>query len=183
MTPARLVALRQAEQRQAADVLGVKHVIFFDENDGELFSTLKIREQVVREIRRYRPEAIIAPDPTRYFFDNTYINHPDHRAAGEIALGGVFPATGNRMYHPELLSEGLEPHSVRHIYLAGSPSPDRWIDISAVIDRKIEAIRCHASQIKDMDALEKRMRENGKVADEYGHEVYREGFRHLVIGG
>lgn len=182
MTPERLAKTRRIEQENAAKILGVKRVLFFDENDGELFSTLEIREKVVREIRHYRPDALIAPDPTRYFFQNTYINHPDHRAAGEIVMGAIFPAAGNRMYHPELLYEGLEPHTVHHIYLAGSTEPTLWVDIGEVLDTKIEAIRCHATQIKEPDKLADRMRERSKAVDEYGREVYREGYRHLIIG-
>jgi len=182
MTPERLAMTRRVEQENAAQVLGVKRVLFFEKNDGELFSTLEIREKVVREIRRYRPEAIIASDPTRYFFQNAHINHPDHRAAGEIVMGAVFPATGNRMYHPELLDEGLEPHTVHHIYLAGTNEPNLWVDIGEVLEIKIEAIRCHVSQVKEPDKLAERIRERSKGVDEYGREVYREAYRHLGIG-
>jgi len=57
----------------------------------ELQNTLDVRRNVVREIRRYRPDVVIAPDPQRYYFDSGYINHADHRAAGLIALDAVFP--------------------------------------------------------------------------------------------
>lgn len=182
MTPKMLVKTRKKEQKAAAKALGVKKVIFFAENDGELLPNLKIRKNVVKEIRRYQPDAVIAPDPTRYFYENTYINHPDHRAAGEIALGALFPAAGNRMYHPELLDEGLEPHTVHHIYLAGSPQPNLWIDISDVFKTKIKAILCHKSQVRDPETLPERIKQRSKGIDEYGREVYREGYRHMVIG-
>jgi len=162
--------------------LGVKEVVFFDENDGELISTLEIRKKVVQEIRRVQPDAVIAPDPTRYFYANTYINHPDHRAAGEIALGALFPAAGNRMYHPELLTQGLEPHPVPHIFLAGTTEPNLWVDISDVFDLKMEAVLRHQSQIKDPEDLQARWRQRSKATDEYGRKVYREGYRHMIIG-
>ncbi len=182
MTPERLAEIRQAEQRRAAAVLGVQDVIFFAENDGELIPALAIRRQVVREIRAVKPEAVIAPDPTRYFFGNTYINHPDHRAAGEIALGALFPATGNRMYHPELLQHGLPPHTVPHIFLANPAEVNLWLDISAEFELKLKAILCHQSQIKEPQHLADRLRQRSKAIDEYGREVYREGYRHITIG-
>jgi LmbE family N-acetylglucosaminyl deacetylase len=80
MTPEKLAAVRREEQQAAAGVLGVKRVLFFDEPDGELQPTLSLRKRIVAEIRRYQPDIIICPDPTRYFYLNTYINHADHRA-------------------------------------------------------------------------------------------------------
>jgi len=157
-------------------------VIFFDENDGELIPALAIRRQVVRELRAVKPDAVVVPDPTRYFFGDTYINHPDHRAAGEIALGALFPATGNRMYHPELLQHGLPPHTVSHIFLANPAEVNLWIDISAEFEVKLKAILCHQSQIKEPQNLADRLRERSKAIDEYGREVYRGGYRHITIG-
>lgn len=181
MTPERLAETRRQEQDAAAKTLGVKRVIIMGENDGELISTLEIRKKVVKEIRRYQPDAVIIPDPSRYFFQNTYINHPDHRAAGEIALGALFPATGNRMYYSELLNQGLEPHTVPHIFLANANEPTLWVDISEVFETKVQAILCHESQIKEPESLAERMRERSKAIDEYGREVYREGYRHMII--
>ncbi len=181
MTPVRLAAIRRQEQQAAAAILGVARVLYLDEPDGELQPTLDLRKRVVAEIRRYRPETIIAPDPTRYFYTD-YINHADHRAAGIVAIDAVFPAARNRMYHPELLAEGLEPHAVREVYLVGPEQPDRWVDITAVFDTKLKAIRCHTSQIKDDGRMERRVRDRHQAIDEYGREVYREGYRILTIG-
>ncbi|RME79258.1 MAG: PIG-L family deacetylase [Chloroflexi bacterium] len=181
MTPERLAAIRRKEQQAAADVLGVKRVLYLEEPDGELQPTLDLRKRVVAEIRRYKPEVIIAPDPTRYFYTD-YINHADHRAAGVVAIDAVFPAARNRMYHPELLDEGLEPHTVRQVYLVGPAQPDRWVDITPVFETKLRAIRCHVSQIKDVDYMESRVRQRHQAVDEYGREVMREGFRILTIG-
>lgn len=182
MTPERLAAIRKVEQQAAADVLGVKRVLYMDEPDGELQPTLDLRKRVVAEIRRYKPDTIIAPDPMRYFYTHTYINHADHRASGEVAIDAVFPAARNRMYHPELLAEGLEPHTVKEVYLSGSEHPNRWIDISEVFETKLKAIRCHTSQIKEPAAMEQRVRARHQAIDEYGREVFREGFRIMVIG-
>ena len=134
------------------------------------------------EIRRYRPDIVIGPDPSRFFFANTYINHADHRAAGLVTIDAVFPAARNRMYHPELLEMGLEPHTVKEVYLAGPDQPNRWVDISPVFETKLKAILCHASQIKDPADLVARWTERSKEKDEYGREVFREDFRVMEIG-
>ncbi|MGQ9503084.1 MAG: PIG-L deacetylase family protein [Anaerolineae bacterium] len=180
MTPERLAALRKAEQRTAAQILGVKEVVFLNEPDGELQPSPQLRQQVVREIRRYRPDIVVFPDPAAYYFDSGYINHPDHRIAGVVALEAIFPAARNRMYHPELLAQGLEPHAVHEIYLVGSLQPNRWVDISDTIDLKIEAIKAHASQIGDPEVLE-RVRQRALDVDPYGRQVYREAFHYLYI--
>lgn len=180
MTSGRLAALRQEEQRAAAQILGVEGVIFLGETDGELQATLSLRRQVVREIRRYRPHTVVCPDPATYYFGSTYVNHPDHRAAGQVALEAIFPAARNRMYHPELLAEGLPPHAVREIYLIGTSHPDCWVDITDSIDLKTEAIQAHASQVTDQGVIE-RVRQRAESVDQYGRTVYREAFRHLVL--
>jgi LmbE family N-acetylglucosaminyl deacetylase len=181
MTPERLSHMREHEQRSAAGILGVKMIAFLNEPDGELQPTLDLRRRVVREIRRHRPHAVICPDPSTYYFGNVYVNHPDHRAAGQVALEAIFPAARNRMYHPELLKEGLEPHTVREIFLAGTTQPDRWVDITDVMELKIQAILAHASQLADPEGVIQRVRERAGAVDEYGREVYREGFRHLTL--
>jgi LmbE family N-acetylglucosaminyl deacetylase len=181
MTPARLIEVRRKEQRAAANLLGVKSIIFLNEPDGELRATLQLRQQVVREVRRHRPQVVICPDPTAYYFGNTYVNHPDHRAAGRVALEAIFPAARNRMYHPELLNEGLLPHTVREIYLIGALQPDRWVDITDVMDLKIQAIRSHASQLADPEGIIERVRQRAEGVDEYGRSVYREAFRYLTL--
>lgn len=180
-TPEKLVAVRQQEQQAAATILGVKEVIFFDEPDGELQPTLNLRKRVVAEIRRFQPEAIITLDPTRYFYQGMYINHADHRAAGEVAIDAVFPAARNRMYHPELLYDGLEPHAVKEVYLAGSLQPNRWVDITTVLDAKLKAIQCHTSQIKDLEAVIKRVTERTQAVDMYGRPVNREEFYVITL--
>jgi LmbE family N-acetylglucosaminyl deacetylase len=181
MTPERLTELRRQEQRHAASLLGVKTIIFLDEPDGELEPTLILRQQVVREIRRYRPEIVICPDPSAFYFGDVYVNHPDHRAAGRVALEAIFPAARNRMYHPELLAEGLTPHTIHDIYLVGALQPNHWVDITQVMDLKLKAIRAHASQLADPEDTLERVRQRAEAIDEYGRSVYREGFHYLKI--
>ena len=181
MTPEQLTRLRQDEQRAAASRLGVKTIIFFDEPDGELQVTLQLRQRVVREIRRHRPDIVICPDPSAYYFGSNYVNHPDHRAAGQLALEAIFPAARNAMYHPELLDEGLLPHTVREIYLTGASQPNRWVDITDVMNVKIEAIRSHSSQLPEPEHTLERVRQRAEAVDEYGRSVYREAFCYLKI--
>ena len=181
MTPEKLAAIRKEEQQAAADVLGVKKVIYFEEPDGELQHTLGLRQRVVAEIRRHKPDVIITLDPSRYFFENRYINHADHRAAGEVAIDAVFPAARNRMYHPELLDLGLEPHTVKEVYLTGTERSNLWVDISDAFDIKVKAIRCHVSQVRDPENLVERLKTRSTAIDQYAREVLREEFRVMTL--
>jgi LmbE family N-acetylglucosaminyl deacetylase len=181
MRPERLTQLRQEEQRTAASLLGVKTIIFLDEPDGELQATLQLRQQVVREIRRHRPDIVICPDPSAYFFGDSYVNHPDHRAAGQVALESIFPAARNPMYHPELLDEGLAPHAIHEIYLIGAMQPNRWVDVTDVMSVKLQAIQSHVSQLRDPEGALDRVRQRAEAVDEYGRRVYREAFLYLKI--
>jgi len=180
MTPEALCADRKMEQRAAADVIGAKGIIFQSFRDGELMNTLDVRREIVREIRRFKPHTVVTCDPTTYFRQNAYINHADHRTAGAAALDAVFPAAGNRMYFPELLAEGFDPHSPKEIWMSLTHEPNFWVDVNDTIDIKIAALRKHASQVKDPDGLEKRIRERLRRADVDG-EFYAEAFRVIKL--
>jgi len=149
MTGERLVNQRQEEQRAAAHALGCDEVVFLTYEDAMLEPTLALRRDFTRIIRQYKPEIVVCFDPEVHYFEDWYIQHPDHRASGEAALAAIFPSARDRLTFPELLAEGLEPHNVVEIYLASTNKPNRWIDISSVIDRKIEAMRMHQSQVGD----------------------------------
>ncbi len=152
-----LLATRRAEQIAAADVVGVRDVLFLNENDGHLRATLDLRRRLTRIIRRWRPRRVLLPDPTTVFVhwggegedepSWDYINHPDHRAAGEAALYAVFPSAETRPIFPELLAEGLEPHSVEEIHLVISQQDNHAVDIEPYLEQKIAALLCHRSQI------------------------------------
>lgn len=157
--PSELAATRELEQRAAAQVLGVAEVTFLNYPDGYLVPDLELRREVVRAIRKVKPTVVVTCDPTNFFPNDRYINHPDHRAAGQVTLDAVFPAAGSRMFFPELLVEGLEPHKVSQVYVAMPQTPNTVIDVTAMFERKVEALRRHASQIADPDALLLRLKD------------------------
>jgi len=156
--PLVLAALRETEQRAAAAVIGYAGVSFLHQPDGALANDLALREQLVREIRTFRPDAVLATDPETIIYKDGGINHTDHRAAGIAAIDAVYPAARNPMAFPWLARGGLALHKVRRVYLFWSDRSDTWVDISATLERKIEALRAHASQIHEPDALAERMR-------------------------
>jgi LmbE family N-acetylglucosaminyl deacetylase len=181
VTPDMLCADRQVEQRAAAAVIGVNDVTFLHNLDGELVNTPEVRRDIVREIRRFKPHVVVTNDPTTYFRANAYINHSDHRTAGATTLDAVFPAAGNRMYFPELLAEGFEPHPIKEIWLAGSNEPNMWVDVTETLEIKLAALQQHKSQIKDMAEMENRLRERLRRPD-VDREMYAESFRVLKLG-
>lgn len=145
-----LAATREEEATASARVLGVKRVVFLGHSDCELVPTLALRRELVRELRRHRPEVVLCADPQALFFDNRYINHPDHRAAGEAALGAAFPCSEMELLWPE---EG-PAHAVRAVYVSSTLSPNTAIDITETIDVKIAALREHKSQLGERDPSE-----------------------------
>lgn len=142
MTSERLAPIREAEQRAAAKTLGVKDVVFFGYPDGGVEDTVEGRGQVVRLIRVFRPDVIITMDPWR-----RYNQHRDHRNTGTMTLDAVYPYARDRLSFPEHEQEGLEPHKVGEVFIATPEEPDTFIDIEPYIDMKIDALRCHKSQV------------------------------------
>ena len=137
-----LVRLREAEQRAACAILGVQEVIFLGYTDGTLQPTLELRRDLARIIRQLKPDRVITGDPTAVLYGNDYINHPDHRAVAEAAIYAVFPSAVTRPIFPELLAEGYEPHQVKEVYISADGAHNTtYVDISGVLDRKIEALR------------------------------------------
>jgi LmbE family N-acetylglucosaminyl deacetylase len=149
MSAAKLAEIRRAEQREACNRLGVKELVFLNYEDGVLQNTLGLRRDIVREIRRFKPDVVLCQDPTTRWSNQGYINHPDHRAAGDATLDSVYPSARDRMVFPELLCEGFEPHKVIEVYLGGTNSPDVFVDIEDSIHLKVAALRAHVSQVGD----------------------------------
>jgi LmbE family N-acetylglucosaminyl deacetylase len=157
--PLELALLREEEQRAAAAIIGYEGVSFLNQPDGALANDLALRELLVREIRTFRPDAILATDPEALFYADRGVNHTDHRAAGMAAVDAAYPAARNPMAFPWLARDGLGPHRVRRLYLFWSNAATVRIDVSATIGRKLDALRAHASQLKDPAGLEERIRQ------------------------
>ncbi len=156
--PLELAAVREAEQRVAAGIVGYAGVTFLHQPDGALANDLALREQLVREIRTFRPDAVLAVDPEALFHSDGGVNHTDHRAAGMAAVDAVYPAARNAMAFPWLARDGLAPHVVRRLYLFWSNHPSAWVDVTDTLGRKLDALRAHPSQIRHPEQLEPRIR-------------------------
>src|SRR5262245_43252290 len=143
-----MAELREAEQRAAAKVVGVTDLTFLGHPDGRLEPTLELRRDISRVIRRVRPQRVIgqSPEPN---YTRIYASHPDHLAAGAATLAAVYPDARNPFAHPELLDEGWEPWSVRETYLMTAVGPDTFVEITDTVERKVDALRSHASQHPD----------------------------------
>jgi LmbE family N-acetylglucosaminyl deacetylase len=159
VTSAQLTATRQAEQRAAADLLGVSEIVHLGYPDGYLTPTLDLRRDIVRQIRRFQPDLVITQNPIHRQDGNPFVGHPDHLATGEATLAAVYPAARDRLNFPELLDEGLEPWKVRQVLITGVEHPNLFLDVSATFELGLQAIFAHVSQISDRAAVEERMRE------------------------
>lgn len=164
ITSPELAALRESEQLEASRRLGVAHTEFLRQGDGELTPDLAFREKIVRQIRTHRPDVLITHDPFR-----PYALHSDHRAVGITAVDSVYPTARDPLYFPEHLASGLEPHKVRELWLYGSEVPDTFVDISETVDRKVDALKAHQSQVGDGEHLLARISErSAEVGRERG---------------
>jgi LmbE family N-acetylglucosaminyl deacetylase len=144
-----MAPLRRDEQTAAAAVVGVHDLHFLGYPDGRVESSLDLRRDISRVIRQVRPQRVMAQSPVRNW-DRIYASHPDHLAVGEATIAAVYPDARNRWSHPELEREGLEPWTVDETWLnAIGPDVTHYIDITTSIDRKIEALLSHKSQLPD----------------------------------
>jgi LmbE family N-acetylglucosaminyl deacetylase len=180
MTRKRAAEIREAEAKTAADVVGAEEVVFLREPDGLLQPTLELRKRLVREIRRFRPEVIITADPTIVWAGESYINHPDHRAAAAAALDAAFPAAGQPNLFEELEEEGLKAHKPRKIYVTGWNQTDLYVNIEETIDVKVDALREHKSQMKEWDP-EPRIKEWAATRAKGKEMAYAEAFRVITL--
>lgn len=177
-----LALRREAEQTAANKILGVAKTVFLRFPDGMLTPSLELRRAITRIIRVEKPDVVVSGDPTAWFYGDSYVNHPDHRAAAEATISAVFPSAGTRLIFPELLDEGLEPHNVQRLYIHGQTQPNTWVDISSTIETKIAALISHESQ-KDTHGVEKRIREWAAEEGRPQGIAYAEGYRVMKFGG
>lgn len=176
MTPDKLCALRHVEQRNAADVIGAKAVHFLDVEDGYLIPSLDLRRDIVREIRRHKPDILVTCDPQN-LFAMYGLNHPDHRACGQVVLDAVFPAAGSPVFFPELLAEGFEPHMPKEVWCSLTMQPNIVLDVTTTWEIKLEAIKKHKTQVPDPVKLAERMKARRAEDSTEENPRYEEKFR------
>ena len=143
--PRELADRRAGETRASAAVLGAAGVEMLGYDDGEIENTSVLRGQLVSVVRRWRPDVVVAPDPAALIFGSAYVNHHDHRVVGLAVLDACAPAAWSPLYYPA----AGPPHAVKQVLLSGTLEPDGWVDITATVERKAEALRCHRSQVGD----------------------------------
>ncbi len=154
---AEMAAVRREEQLVAARSVGVTDVTFLGFPDGMVTPGLELRRAIAAVIRRVRPDRVVAQSPERNW-SRIYASHPDHLAAGEAAACAVYPDARNPFAFPDLLEEGLEPHTVPELWIMATERADRVVDATAVFERKLAALRSHRSQVGDGDHLEDLLR-------------------------
>ena len=178
MTSERLARIRAEEQRNAARTLGVRRVEFLGYPDCEVEDTRDLRRDVTREIRRWRPDLVIAQNPQRTY--NLYASHRDHRVAAGVALDCIYPLARDHMAFPELMPE-FEPHKVREVYLMQWDNPHIVVDITDVMDLKLKSLACHVSQVGDFAGVESRIRERSAEIGRAKGYTYAEAFDRIVM--
>lgn len=174
--------IRKMEQHKAAEFLGVKSVDFLNEVDGELVPSANLRKEAVIWIRKYAPQIIVTSDPQNYFTIENRLNHPDHRAAGEIVLGAAFPAAGNAQIYKTSRNEPLgKPSQPDEIWISATNQPNLVVDVTPYYPAKVEAISRHHSQIGDKELFEARMKSRAIHDPETNREIFIERFRRVVL--
>src|SRR6266581_3836654 len=165
LTPQQVATIREAEQREAARILGVESVTFLHYPDSEVEATLAQRRELVRQIRRHRPDLVITHDPVP-----PYRLHPDHRAVGRATLDALFPCARDPLtFAEQIREEGLSAHTVPEAWLFATEAPDIWIDIATTLQRKIAARLAHTSQHTDAGELDRNWhRRAAEVGEPFG---------------
>jgi LmbE family N-acetylglucosaminyl deacetylase len=178
-----LAATRVLEQEAAGRVLGLAGFGILDASDGELENIPAVRAAVARRIREVRPDVVVGNDPTTWFIGNRYVNHADHRTAGAVVIDSVFPGAGNPLFFTEQLEEGLEPWSVRELWLAWTLEPNHYEDVTGYLERKVDALAEHASQVQG-DMMKFFREWLPREAEEQGRKIgvqHAESFRRLTL--
>ena len=179
----RLRAIRIEESAAAAAVVGISELDWLGYQDGYVEYTLDLRRDIARAFRRHRPHRFIVVDPAPTIEDR-FINHPDHRAVGLASLDVTLTAGTTPGHFPELLDEGLDPwRGLREVWIAGPGSKPRVVDITDTIDRKVEALMCHRSQLPgEPDEVGGWIRERSAEIGEPAGFAYGESFRVIAQG-
>jgi len=175
----KLEEVRIHEQSNAARTLGVRDIFFLDFQDGFLVPDLETRKKVTREIRRLRPDVVVSCDPL-LLYQWGRLNHPDHRAAGQIVIDAIFPAAGNPAFYPDLLEEGLDPHQVKELWLSLPLEANFEMDVTQNWQLRLDALLKHVSQIGETETFLQRM-ECFRQAQSGDGLQYIERFRRIIL--
>src|SRR5207247_5420876 len=175
MTPERISAIREKEQQEAGRRAGASEFVFLRHDDGETEVSMALRGEVCKQIRIHKPDLVFCPDPWR-----TYQMHPDHRVAGWAGLDGVIAAR-DHLFFPEQLVNGLTHHRVSRVLTFGTRDPNIWFDISSSVDKKIDALRAHKSQIGGRRGFAERMRWWAKNTGSAWNLPAAEAFRYIEL--
>ena len=182
MTPQQLIPLRQAEQRAAVSAIGGAGVEFLAYPDGGLEVTQELKKAIVKTIRTIKPDLVVTMDPSvLYSAARGFINHPDHRAAGQATLDAVFPLARDHMSFPELFAAGLAPHKVKTLLLINFDSSNYHVNISETIDKKMAALAAHSSQLPDLASTLQWVRDLAAKAGQSAGYQYAESFVRIDI--
>ncbi|MDC0035801.1 PIG-L family deacetylase [Chloroflexi bacterium] len=177
ISPGQIAETRRQEQLESAKLLGLTNVVFLDHPDQEIKDGEPFRKELVREVRRHRPDIVVTIDPER-----KWIRHQDHFVTGRVALDAVFPYARDYLAYPDLIVEGFEPHKTLEVYLWGTDDPDVFIDIDDHFEDKLDALYCHESQMSSTkDEGRVRLRNRFSV---YGPKVnaeVAEAFKRLEL--
>jgi len=179
-----LAAIRQKEQKAAARVLGVKKVEFLGYKDGHLAHDLKLRRDIVRMIRKHKPELVITHLPGRLIDAPMGGSHPDHIAVGEATFAAVYPDSRNPRAFRSLLKEGFKAHEVKEIWVPYWMNGDFFVDISSTLDLKMDALKKHKSQVAKPGRewnYEKFMRKRHRDLGKKAGYAYAESFKSIKV--
>jgi len=177
----KLAAIRKKEQMAAAGILGLKEVFFLGLKDGEVENTKSLRRELVKVIRRIKPDIVFCFDPANLAFDSPKPFHRDHRQLAEAVFDAVYPAAGSSFFFPEILRQGYKPHQPREIWFFASLKPNKFVDISGFIEKKMDVLFCHESQLSDKEAIRQRIIDRAKKVGKPKGLKYAEAFRILKL--
>jgi LmbE family N-acetylglucosaminyl deacetylase len=181
---AKLIKIREDEQRAAAKLLGAKKVFFLGYPDSELMITAELKKQVTRYIRQLKPDTVLVMDPTMIYSNVRgfgFINHPDHRVAGQVTLDAIFPLARDHLTFPDLLTEGLEPHKVSTVLMINFEKHNFAVDIGSTLEKKLSALAFHTSQMPDLNATQQMVKGWAETSGKHYGYKYAEAFVRLDI--
>jgi LmbE family N-acetylglucosaminyl deacetylase len=173
-----IIGIRRKEQKRAARIVGVKDVVFLNEKDGEVENTKALRRKLVSIIRKIKPDIVFSFDPANFLFDNFYRYHRDHRKAAEAVFDALYPASGSQAFFQDL---NRKPHTIKEVWFFATHRPNLWINISETIDKKIEALLSHHSQITNEKKLKKMILKRTQDVGKRKKIKYAESFRKLKL--